>query len=41
MSKPDCETCEVAGKGEAIFWAGVFVGALGTLFLLAALGGKL
>ena len=38
MSKPDCESCEVASRGEAVFWGGVFCGALGTLFLLAILG---
>ena len=25
-------------QAEAIFWAGVFVGALGTMFLIALLG---
>jgi hypothetical protein len=26
--KTECDDCEIADKGEAIFWAGVFVGVL-------------
>jgi hypothetical protein len=41
MDDPDCNNCEISAKGEAIFYAGAFVGVLMSfIFFFVFLGDK-